>query len=630
MRFSVFRWAIHGLFLILLLLRWDAAISGNVVVERSWVEDQSGHMTLAQAMAVPQQQLTGAYFGQGFSASAFWIRLRIDPKQLPNGRPEDPMVIRLRPVFIDEFQLFDPLSPQERPRYTGDRHAWSEDEYQSLNNNFLIPLGAAPRDVWLRLKTNSSSLSSIEILELKEAQSMDWGQLVLSAIFLAVLLVCMGWGLLSWLASRDKLILRYMVREVFMLAYAFNLLGGWRTWGGHWLSTEWIDWSSSLVFCTSGPALIWFDIHFFQKFHPKPLLLKSLKWMFLIFLTGILMAVLGQPQLALRIHATAAAIGAALVLLTALTLRVRTNNDEFDPGIPKWAVVSTYIFMMFLGGSNRLVASGILPGNYDAFYLVLLYPLVGSLLMMALLQLRANRMNKEQQEAKIRAQSAELLALQEKERRLEQQQFMAMLGHELRNPLSAVNFLADADTAEGQKIRQAVQDMTQVIERSVQAGRLDDADFKPQLNTLAVPEFVRDLCKRLPQDRVLLRTQTAPATMQTDKLLLQIVLGNLLDNALKYGDPSGTVLLDCEAIVKDGAALTRWRVANVTGPSGLPLTEHLFQKYYRSPKVHHHIGSGLGLYLVKGLVTTLGGTIEYTPMPEGELHRVVFEVIVPG
>ena len=100
------------------------------------------------------------------------------------------------------------------------------------------------------------------------------------------------------------------------------------------------------------------------------------------------------------------AIGAALVLLTALTLRVRTNNDEFDPGIPKWAVVSTYIFMMFLGGSNRLVASGILPGNYDAFYLVLLYPLVGSLLMMALLQLRANRMNKEQQEAKIRAQSA--------------------------------------------------------------------------------------------------------------------------------------------------------------------------------------------------------------------------------
>lgn len=630
MRFRIFRWAVHWLLFILLLLRWDAAVSGNVVVERSWVEDPSGRMTLAQAMIAPQQQLTGTYFGQGFSASAFWIRLRIDPAQLPTGQPEDPMVIRLRPVFIDEFQLFDPLSSNEQPRFTGDNYPWSEDEYQSLNNNFLIPLGHAPRDVWLRLKTSSATLTSIEVLDLKKAQSVDWGQLIWAALYLAVLLICTGWGLLSWSASRDKLVLRYVVREVFMLAYAVVLLGGWRMWGSQWLSPEWIDGISNVVFCTFGLLLIWFDIHLFREFQPKAFMMKVLYVMAVFFAVAVVFALAGQPRLALRIHSVTVVISTILVFVTALTIRMRPG-DEMDSSslVPKWLLVSTYFLLLLLGGSNRLAATGVLPGTYNAFDLILLYPLAGSLLMMVMLQLRAIRLNRAQQASQMKVQLAEQSALQEKERRLEQQQFMAMLGHELRNPLSAVNFLADADTPEGQKIRQAVKDMTQVIERSVQVGRLDDAAFKQQLSTLAVPEFVRNLCKRLPQDRLVLRTQTAPATMQTDKLLLQIVLGNLLDNAFKYGDPLGTVLLDCEALMKDGAALTRWRVANAPGPSGMPQAEYLFQKYYRSPQVHHHIGSGLGLYLVKGLVNTLGGTIEYAPMPEGNQHRVAFEIFLP-
>ena len=102
-------------------------------------------MTLAQVVAAPQQPLTGPYFGQGFSTSAFWIRLRIDPAKWPDAPADKELVIRLRPVILDEFQLHDPMSPEGEVRYTGDRHSWTLDDYQSLNSNFLIPLGNIPQ-----------------------------------------------------------------------------------------------------------------------------------------------------------------------------------------------------------------------------------------------------------------------------------------------------------------------------------------------------------------------------------------------------------------------------------------------------------------------------------------------------
>jgi hypothetical protein len=73
-----------------------AASSREPVSERSWVEDPTGTMTLAQVVAAPQQPLTGPYFGQGFSTSAFWIRLRIDPAKWPDARKRPPNTLPTR------------------------------------------------------------------------------------------------------------------------------------------------------------------------------------------------------------------------------------------------------------------------------------------------------------------------------------------------------------------------------------------------------------------------------------------------------------------------------------------------------------------------------------------------------
>lgn len=614
------------LWLLGISLAWSAHGPG----ERSWVEDPSGQMTLAQAVAAPQQPLTGQYFGQGFSDSAFWIRLRIDPSHWPDAPADKPLVLRLQPVNLDEFQLHDPLSPGGVVRYSGDRHSWMGDGYQSLNSNFVVPLGSEPRDIWLRLKTHTSTFSSIEILDLETARHKDVRQLVWSLVYLSILLICMGWGILSWLSSRDRLIKLYVVREFFMIAYALIILGLWRVLGAQFIAPEWIDKVGNYGFWTVVLVVIWFDIHFLSEFRPHRHLVRLL-YVFLAIFTGVYaLGVLGHVGLAFRIQAVMLTLCFFAVFVTAASTRIWSEaSAQNKPVISKNVLVGFYLFVLLIGVFNRLNAMGIVASPVDIWSMLLLYPLTGSLMMMGVLQLRARQQHKLQQEAQWRVALAERSALEEKSKRQAQQHFLAMLGHELRNPLSAVNFLADSSTPEGQQIRRAVRDMNQVLERSVQAERLDDGGFAPHVEAVDLQALGVELSQRAPPQRLQLRLPEAPVRLQTDRLLLSIVLGNLLDNALKYSPEDSVVTVEGTLMDEAPSGLLQFRVTNAAGPAGMPDADQLFEKYYRNPAAKHQVGSGLGLYLVQGLLHVLGGRIDYRPVLAGERSLVVFEVRLP-
>ena len=133
------------------------AHANNSHTSRSWVEDPTGLMTLDQIKLEQQQPLESKFFSRGYSRSTFWIRLEINPDQFQGLRPEDHLVIRIRPPYLDHLQLFDPLDSSAKQRVTGQSYDWKNDELQSLNLNFVIPLGSEPRDVWLKIRTDKST-----------------------------------------------------------------------------------------------------------------------------------------------------------------------------------------------------------------------------------------------------------------------------------------------------------------------------------------------------------------------------------------------------------------------------------------------------------------------------------------
>lgn len=107
-----------------------------------------------------------------------------------------------------------------------------------------------------------------------------------------------------------------------------------------------------------------------------------------------------------------------------------------------------------------------------------------------------------------------------------------------------------------------------------------------------------------------------PRLVAFDYNKLQDVIRNLLDNALKYTPSGGSISITSSYEENDVTV-----VVSDTG-IGVPSDkqEHLFKKFVRmeNAKYVDQTGVGLGLYIVKRVVESHGGTIQYKPnMPQG-------------
>jgi K+-sensing histidine kinase KdpD len=114
--------------------------------------------------------------------------------------------------------------------------------------------------------------------------------------------------------------------------------------------------------------------------------------------------------------------------------------------------------------------------------------------------------------------------------------------------------------------------------------------------------------------------------LHTDASLLRLVLGNLIDNALKYSPPRSDITILIASSVYGTRAGAQISIQNLPGVAGWPDATEVFKKYYRSPRAHHQTGSGLGLYLVHSTAHMLGGEMRYAP----DAHYVRFTLWLPA
>jgi len=102
-------------------------------------------------------------------------------------------------------------------------------------------------------------------------------------------------------------------------------------------------------------------------------------------------------------------------------------------------------------------------------------------------------------------------------------------------------------------------------------------------------------------------------------VLLERLIGNLLDNAEQYNLPGGSIAISTAAI--DDAAVLR--VVN-TGPVVPPdELDRLFQPFTRLDDRTRHDGFGLGLALVSSITAAHGGTVSAAAVPTGGLDVTV-------
>lgn len=223
-----------------------------------------------------------------------------------------------------------------------------------------------------------------------------------------------------------------------------------------------------------------------------------------------------------------------------------------------------------------------------------------------------------------KVQGLVLLLLDVTEKQQQEQmrrEFTANVSHELRTPLTAISGYAEI-MAQGlvqpddmkpfaDKIYREANRLISLIADIIQLSRLDEGAAQFQQEPVALQELVTDVAQRLQplaqQKQIALHATVQPVTVIGIRQVLQELIYNLCENAIKYNKPQGTVQITLAAEANQ-AVLT---VAD-TG-IGIPAEEQsrVFERFYRVDKSHSRTigGTGLGLSIVKHGVQLHGGEI---------------------
>jgi two-component system phosphate regulon sensor histidine kinase PhoR len=200
-------------------------------------------------------------------------------------------------------------------------------------------------------------------------------------------------------------------------------------------------------------------------------------------------------------------------------------------------------------------------------------------------------------------------------------EFSANVSHELKTPLTSILGYAEImrdgvakveDTRRfSGKIFSEASQLMSLIDDIIRLSQLDERTSLPEMTPIDLREICEDVCQRLqPQAEkagVSLNVNCISATVRGIQKILEEIVQNLVDNAIKYNTSNGSV----------GVTLRRndQTVELAVSDTGIGIPEeHLsrvFERFYRVDRSRNKQigGTGLGLSIVKHSAETLGATV---------------------
>jgi CheY-like chemotaxis protein len=207
-------------------------------------------------------------------------------------------------------------------------------------------------------------------------------------------------------------------------------------------------------------------------------------------------------------------------------------------------------------------------------------------------------------------------------------EFLAMLAHELRNPLSAITTCLPVldrhdvhDDVEGSArrvMKRQTQHLARLVDDLLEAARVTQGKIEPHWETVELVSLltrVTETARRMLTDErgqeLHLHVPALPLYARGDTLRLEQVLSNLLDNASKYSDSGGRIDVElAPPTERDGQARITVRDTGIgISPQALGSVFDLFSQA-DVPLARSRGGLGIGLTLVKTLIDLHGGSVQ--------------------
>ncbi|MDR8364917.1 GAF domain-containing sensor histidine kinase [Pseudomonas sp. JL3] len=199
------------------------------------------------------------------------------------------------------------------------------------------------------------------------------------------------------------------------------------------------------------------------------------------------------------------------------------------------------------------------------------------------------------------------------------EQFIAVLGHDLRNPLFAISAGAEmllrkvSDPANEQRARhiltsarratKLVDDVLDFARGSL--GRGIPVNIEPCPDLADALRHVISEIQSIHPKRIIQSSIGDLSNIHCDRERVTQLLSNLLANAVVHGDPNGPI--EVSAQVEEGHFVLRVKNQGLIAEDALP---HLFQPYSRRAGGTPQAGLGLGLYIASQIAQSHGGQLE--------------------
>jgi signal transduction histidine kinase len=602
--------------LVSVLLQAQGALAQDLTLKRFSLEDQGGVLSIEQASQALAYQPMNEALNKGATASVYWIKMVVQPQDAAR-----PLHLRLMPTALDSVELFIPASAQGSDFVRLELHKRSSQAHSPL------VLAAGVDTLFLRVQTTGLMLVSPKLMTDADSYRSDEAQARLTGGFVTLFLVLLFFTLWTAIQRRDPSIYFFglnLVAIIFQLLMHFNLPAEWVEINSD--TSKFLTRASNLLNVFTLGLFINSVFHHYGAAKPFKLIAKSAA-----YLIGGLLSL----YLLTRIQYTLT-IGLILGILytfLALPLVVYLFYKSLSPksGI-------------YLGITALLISAMALLVTYfeiynSAFKYIDAVDLIAwrSLLIVPFtiwfIVIESQQARSESAQALVIRTEALTRAESEKNRRLQQTEFLSMLLHELKTPLTIIQFatahlnapMVDEEVKRKKvlNILQSVEDINYIIERCVE---FDGAaqDTEPDYEFVKIKDLMNEVLRPIDTTRLIFDLEKDQVIF-SDFQFLRIILTNLLTNAIKYSKSDTAVELTIERIGHEQGDQFVFTVINEIGTDGVPEAEKVFSRYYRAEGAKKKPGVGLGLWLSQTLAQKISSRLQFST----DGLRVQFLLIVP-
>lgn len=224
------------------------------------------------------------------------------------------------------------------------------------------------------------------------------------------------------------------------------------------------------------------------------------------------------------------------------------------------------------------------------------------------------------------------------------EEILAVVSHQLRNPLQAITVLVDTllqwlppeswrdrERRQLESVRQVSHQMSRLVQDLLDVTRIEAGHFSVRPDREALGEIVDEALEVLgpiahrENVRLEVRVADRAGAVLADRQRVIQVIGNLVGNAIRVSPGGAVVNLDAEV---SGPEVV-FRVSDA-GPR-IPREDlpHLFKRFWR-PDRAGGLGAGLGLAIARGIVEAHGGRIDVETGPRGSTFRFTVPTAAAG